>query len=348
MPARPGGYTRASTASRDSILGIHGRLTDEVEKWKIERTADMMVEMGASWLVEYFPWAYMEPSKGRYDWAHADMVIETAASRGLRLVARVDMVPEWARPADSTTRFLDQEHFADYAAFVAAFAFRYRGKVQDIVVWNEPNLRFEWGYRPVDPEAYTELLKVTHRAVRIANPDVAVVAAGLAPTLDTGEWGLNDLVYLQRMYDAGARFYFDKLAVHSYGWRSPPDDPPSPEKVNFARAELLRQVMEANGDAAKSVLITETGWNDHPRWSKAVRPAQRVQYSIQALDKAAREWPWAEAIVFWNFRLPKESRNYNDYFTFVTVDFTAKPIYEAFRQRAAGSPLQARLPAAGG
>lgn len=348
MPPPPEDGVRVSAAHRDSILGVHGRMTDEVEKWKIERTVDMMADMGASWLVEYFPWAYMEPSKGRYDWAHADMLIDSASSRGLRIVARVDMVPDWARPADSTSRFLDEARYSDYASFVAAFASRYRGKVNDIVVWNEPNLRFEWGYRPVDPAGYTALLKATYRAVKAANPEVSVVAAGLAPTLDTGEWGLNDLVFLQHMYDAGARFHFDKLAVHTYGWRSPPDDPPSPDRVNFARAELIRDVMVANGDAAKTVLITETGWNDHPRWSKAVRPALRIQYSLQAMEKAAQEWGWAELIAFWSFRLPRAARNYNDYFTFVTVDFAPKPIYRAFQQRAGGSLLQTELSHPGG
>ena len=46
------------------VMGMHTRLTDEVEEWKIARTLQMVREMGAPWLVEYFPWAYSEPSKG--------------------------------------------------------------------------------------------------------------------------------------------------------------------------------------------------------------------------------------------------------------------------------------------
>mgnify|MGYP007118539961 CR=1 FL=1 len=40
-------------------LGIHTRLTDEVEEWKIKQTLEMVREMGAPWVVEYFPWAYI-------------------------------------------------------------------------------------------------------------------------------------------------------------------------------------------------------------------------------------------------------------------------------------------------
>ncbi len=348
LPAPPKKPETVTTAKRDSVLGVHGRLTDEVEQWKIEKSADMMVEMGATWLVEYFPWAYIEPTKGQFDWSHSDMVVSAAASHGLKLIARLDMVPDWARPAGTTSRYLGEDHYADYASFAAAFAKRYRGRVDDIVVWNEPNLSFEWGYRPVDAAAYTELLKTAYIAIKKANPDVSVAAAGLAPTLDTGQWGLDDLDYLQQMYDAGARPYFDKLAIHDYGWRYPPDDPAAPDKVNFARAELVRQVMVKNGDAGKKVLITESGWNDDPRWTKAVTPAKRIQYSLRAVDKVEQEWPWVQAICFWNFRLPKDAHNYNDYFTFVRVDFTPKPIYEAFKERAEGRAVQTTTLLAGG
>jgi polysaccharide biosynthesis protein PslG len=323
----------APRSNHDPVLGVHGRMTDEVEPWKVERSVDLIDSMGAEWLVEYFPWAYLEPTKGAFDWGHSDMVIEAAAARGLKVIARLDMVPDWARPDGTPSRLLTEDHFPDYAEFAAAFAARYRGLVDDIVVWNEPNLSSEWGYRPVDPASYTRLLKCAYQAIKAANPGVSVLAAGLAPTLDTGEWALSDLVYLQRMYDAGAAPYFDKLAVHAYGWRNPPDDPASPDRINFARTELVRQVMVANGDDAKMIAITESGWNDHPRWTKAVRPAQRIQYSLRAAEKVSNEWPWVESISFWSFRLPKDARNYNDNFTFVSVDFRPKAIYEAFKER---------------
>lgn len=93
LPARSRQAPRVPSVPRESILGVHGRMTDEVERWKIGHSVDMMVSMGATWLVEYFPWAYMEPSRGRFDWAHADMVIDAAATRGLRVIARLDVRP---------------------------------------------------------------------------------------------------------------------------------------------------------------------------------------------------------------------------------------------------------------
>ena len=126
----------------------------------------------------------------------------------------------------------------------------------------------------------------------------------------------------------------DAIAAHTYGWKFPPDDPAQLERLNFARVELLRQVMARNGDAAKSIFITETGWNDSPRWTKAVRPAQRIQYTLRALQIAATEWPWLKAMCLWTFRLPSPSHDYNDYYTLVDTSFHPKPIYDQIRAHA--------------
>jgi hypothetical protein len=309
-------------------IGIHTRLTDEVEAAKIRRTLEMVREMGARWIVEYFPWAYIEPLSGLQDWKHADLVVDHAVHQGLTVVARLGMVPQWARPADSISSFLDEEHYPDFARFVGDFVSRYKGRIHYIIVWNEPNLSLEWGFRPVNPDAYTHLLQTAYQAAKAANPRIKVLAGALAPTLAPpgDEWAMNDLDYLRAMLDAGAADYFDALAVHAYGWTYPADSPPDPHVVNFRRVELLRRVLVEYGEADKPIMITEGGWNDHPRWTRAVKPAQRIQYTLQAYQMAAR-WDWCAAVVLWAFRYPWPAGSYLDYYTFVTPGFDPKPIY---------------------
>jgi hypothetical protein len=147
---------------------------------------------------------------------------------------------------------------------------------------------------------------------------------------------MNDLDFLQRMYDAGAKDSFDILAVHAYGWTEPPDAAPSPDHVNWRRTELQRDVMVRNGDAAKQMMITEGGWNDHPRWSKAVRPGQRISYTLGAYEMARTQWDWCLAANLWVFRLPRPAHSFNDYYTFVLDDFSPKPIYTAVQEYAQG------------
>lgn len=324
------------------LMGIHTRLTDEVEPWKVKRSLEMVREMGTPWIVEYFPWAYHEPAPGRYDWTHADLVVDHARRQGLTVIARLGFVPEWVRPDPdvqaTTVTYLDEAHYDAFAAYVAAFAQHFAGRVSHLVIWNEPNISLEWGYRPVDPEGYAALLRAVYGPAKAANPEVVVLGGALAPTLaPVGDpEGMNDLAYLERMLAAGAGQAMDALAVHAYGWQAPPDAPASPDAVNWRRTELLRQLLVEGGHEAMPIYVTEGGWNDHPRWTKAVQPSQRAAFTLRAYQLAAEEWPWCQAVVLWAFRYPRSANTYQDYFTFVTVDFLPKPIYYAVQRYARG------------
>lgn len=321
---------------------VHTRLIDEVEDWKIQHTLQLVREMGANTIVEFFPWAYIEVANDSYSWASADRIVRYARNEGLHIIARMGLVPEWARreipEAYATLNTLPESAYDDFAEFVALFAERYAGVIDHIILWNEPNLAFEWGYRQVDPAGYAALLRAVYARAHAANPNVVILAAPLAPTLEPpgSASGLNDLLYLDALYEAGAAPYFDALAVHTYGFTEPPDAEPGFERLNFRRAELLHDIMQKHGDTAKPVYITETGWNDHPRWTKAVRPSLRAAYTVEALRLAETQWPWLEKMCLWAFRYPTDTLNYPDNFTLVTADFQPRPIYYAVQAYARG------------
>lgn len=309
-------------------IGVHTRLTDEVEVWKIKHTLEMVREMGAPWIVEYFPWAYLEPFPGFFDWSHSDLVIDHANRQGLTVIARLGMTPEWARPRESASSFLTPEHYHNFGDFVQAFVERYGDRVDAIIIWNEPNLALEWGFQPLDPEGYTQLLQVAYQRAKAANPKIQVLGGALAPTLAPpgSDQAMNDLLYLGRMLDAGAGEAMDGLAVHAYGWVFPADDPPNPQVINFRRTELVHHLLLERGYADLPIYITEGGWNDHPRWTRAVKPAQRIENTLRAYE-LVKSWPWAKMMAVWAFRYPWPARTYLDYFTFVTPEFDPKPIY---------------------
>jgi hypothetical protein len=256
-----------------------------------------------------------------------------AEHEGLQVIARLGIVPAWARPKPSvqptTLNSLRPESYAAYAQFVAAFAARYQDRVLAIVPWNEPNLTFEWGGRQVTPAEYVELLRQIYVATKAAAPEVRILGGALAPTLETSPNAINDLDYLRGMYEAGGGAYFDAVGVHTYGFTLPTRDDPQADRLNFRRFELLRAIMQQHGDAAKPVYITETGWNDHPRWRNAVTPGRRVTYTLDALQLAEQSWPTVQRMCWWYFRYPVPQRGYPDYFAFVTSEFRVKPIYTA-------------------
>ncbi len=328
-----------------SQVCMHTRLIDEVEEWKLQRTLQLVREMGANTIVEFFPWAYIERSPDQYDWSSTDRIVRHARNQGIHIIARLGLVPGWARQtADdpraerSTLNTLPVDRFDDFAQFAADFVERYAGIIDHLIIWNEPNLAFEWGYQQVDPRGYVELLRTVYAPIHAANPNAVVLAAGLAPTLEPvgSPNGLNDILYLEALYANGAADYFDALAVHTYGFTEPPDAEPLPTALNFRRAELLRAVMVEHGDADTPVYITEMGWNDHPRWTKAVHASQRVTYTLDALRMVENDWQWAAKACLWVFRYPYPTFSYPDNFTFANTEFQPRPIYYAVQAYARG------------
>lgn len=316
---------------------VHTDLIHEVDEWKIQRTLQFAREMGASYVVEFFPWAYIEGAEGVFDWSQADRIIRHAQNQDVQIIARLGLVPHWARDEQTTLNTLSREADAQFAEFVRTFTQRYAGIIDDVVIWNEPNLAFEWGFGDFSPERYAELLKVVYPQAKIGNSAVRVLAGALAPTLEPidSEYGFNDVLYLERMYQAGAGDYFDVLAVHTYGFNQPADAEPASDVLNFRRVELLRDVMVGYGDSDKPLTITEGGWNDYPDWSYRVTSAERITYTLEAFEQVGA-WDWAEQLCLWIFRHPSDRDSYRDGYVMVSPDFDRYPIYYAVQSYATG------------
>lgn len=316
---------------------VHTDLIHEPPESSIQMSLQLIREMGAPTIVEFFPWAYIERSQGVYDWDQPDLILKHAENQGIRIIARMGFVPEWARPKETSFNYIDAEGIEHFTNFVAEFARRYAGSIDHLIIWNEPNLAFEWGFQSTDPARYIAMLQAVYSPLHEANPNIVVLAGALAPTLEPegSPNGLDDLLYLRGMYEAGAKDYFDALAIHTYGFNDPPDASPDPRSLNFRRAELLHEIMVAYGDAQKPVYITESGWNDYPRWTQAVRPSQRIGYTLSAFQ-VVDNWEWAETLCLWIFRHPTPRNTHRDGFTLVTPFFQIKPIYYAIQAYARG------------
>lgn len=321
-----------TVTTRNPKIGVHLRLSGTDDQVLMREQLAQVREMGAPWAVDLFPWAYVQPRGPRaWDWRGADLLVAHARQQGVQLIARLDIVPEWARNQDETDRHLDPDHYDDFARYAAAFAARYRDTVRYVVIWNEPNLNLEWGLRAPDPGAYAALLKVVYPAVKQANPQMQIAAGALSPGGTIDGVRMDDLQFLRGMLDADAPF--DTLAIHAYGAQSPPAAEPHPDRVNFRRVEVYRDELRRLG-IFKPMLITEGGWNDHPRWSGAVSPAERLRWTVQAYDLALG-WDDMIAVCLWQFRGPL-THSYQDNYSFVAADGTPKAIYWAVREYATG------------
>lgn len=322
--------------------GANFFLDREVEDWKRDRTVRMAREAGIVWAKQQFSWEEIEKSKNQFDWTKSDQIIATFEKYGMQIIARLDRPPAWAHK-DKTIPQAPPDNLNDYGDFIDAFVRRYRGRVNYIQIWNEPNIFPEWGNRPVDPAGYVALLQVAYQRAKAADPNLHVLSAPLAITLgegwaaDSPYWrNMDDLDYLDALYKAGAKDYFDILSANAFGLRATPDDPPDPKQLNFQRVALARQIMEKYGDTNKAVWINEYGWNASPPdfpsdqliWGRVPEQLQ-ADYTLRGIELARAKWNWLGVINIWYFRqvgdIPPDRSDY--YFRMVDVDFTPRLVY---------------------
>jgi GH35 family endo-1,4-beta-xylanase len=298
-------------------------------------------EAGFDAVVQVFSWLEIEPTREEWHWEYPDFVVRAAEHYDLDLIVRLDGLPAWVAEeaavgqvgnpsASSGHRFSD-----DYAAFASTVAERYRGQIRGYIVWNEPNLAKEWGGRSPDPAAYTDMLRQTYEAIKAADPEATVVSAGLASTNHQNAEAMDDRVFLEAMYQAGAGAYFDALGAHPYGFVYPPDDPQGAHNgLNLVRLLDLRAIMEAHDDGHKPIWVTELGWTTagvgEGSWL-TVTSQQQADYLKGAWRRARREWPWLQVFTVWNLSQGLPPTDEMAGYSLLDESGEPKPAYHALR-----------------
>lgn len=201
------------------------------------------------------PWSVMEPSgPGQFEpraLAYADHLMADAGKSGIKVIAFTDSTPCWASsaPAPLLRRCTPgnpgkasswpPSNPATYAAFMAFLAQRYGPDLAALEVWNEPDQSNELYFAgPNKPKRYTELVRAAYPAIKAVAPSVPVLAGSLV--------GYNGK-FLQAMYAAGIKGYYDGLSVHFY-------------TLTLASLREFREVQVANGDTSP-LWLDEFGWS---------------------------------------------------------------------------------------
>lgn len=354
----------------------------------VRQSLEMAHTMGARYIRLQVPWEDIE-IHGRGDftdrrnleavgaisaWAKYDRIVAIADELDLELVMRIDRPPDWARQFVQTLPGWEEglerdpnstgppDDFEDYGRFVERVVARYRGSVQYFQLWNEPNLANEWNWQTPNPQDFVALLRVGALAVKDANPEAFVIFPSLAPVDGLDKRApISELEYLDAVYRAGGRQFFDIMSAQAYGLGQPPDEHryvrltsprehewtwtrPIDTRVDVSRIVLLREVMEQHGDAGTPVWISEAGWNSAPEsipperrytWGAPVTEEQKGEYLTGYLERARDEWSWVGVSFVWMLRYggyrPPDPADPTPYFALIERDFTPLPAYAALR-----------------
>lgn len=213
--------------------------------------------LGAKWVRVFVPWSDIEPARGQQaaNWlGEYDRVLATLP-KGSHAIFDVVGTPGWENSAGGNA---PPANAADYAALLHSLAARWAGtgKVGAYEIWNEEDASRWWSGAP-DPGAYTRLLQSAYTAVKSADPNAAIVLGGL-----TG----NDYHFLQGVYEAGGKGYFDAVGVHTdtaCNIASPESFIRDPDgridEDSFLGYREVHATEVANGDD-KPIWMTEASW----------------------------------------------------------------------------------------
>ncbi len=219
-------------------------------------------DLGVGAIRRDFTWAHIEPEQGAFDWSGTDRLVDAAEAAGVDLLPILDYGAPWAS-ADGSTG--PPEDPADFAAFAAAVAERYAGRVRAYEIWNEQNVGLVFWPPVEDPEAYGALLVAASAAIREADPDAIVSFGGVfGPELifnTDGETFVRQVA--EAVPDLGD--HVDLMAFHPYRYPFS-----APEHADETQASLLDDVcsmaglMEELGMPDHGLWMTELGWHTAP------------------------------------------------------------------------------------
>lgn len=193
----------------------------------------------------YVDWPELEPEKGQWKFSTLDQYVDLAEQHHVDVLLPLVFSPQWAssRPKEKSQYSpgnaappLDMNAWTTYVRTVAT---RYKGRIHEYEIWNEPNVPNIFSGTP---DQMLELTKEASLVLKEVDPSVTVVSPSAA---------YNGLSWLQTFLQKGACKYVDVVGFHFYA--------NTPEDV-LPLASQVREAMTRSGCGSKPLWDTEAGW----------------------------------------------------------------------------------------
>jgi hypothetical protein len=309
--------------------------------------------LNITWVREQLPWNRIETSPGVYDWSTLDAQIQVANANGLHVSFVLQGAPSWHLHPPCNL-----PGASDMAAYATAVAQRYNGNnghgyIDSFEIGNEEYTPFQLA--PASScsiaDNYVPVLKAGYEAVKSNSPHALVITFGSAWESIQGI-----TTFYQRMYQLGAKPYFDAANLHYYNHVASTDanpalaDPGKPDYPTFdQRWETVHQIMERNGDGNKGIWISEVGWPTMTKKSApntpTVSPQTQASYLQYVLTQAMQSHVVSK--VFW-YTINTANSLYHDraddIYPNYPNDSTPLPAFKTYQQFVAQHPTWSGAP----
>jgi hypothetical protein len=306
------------------------------------RELDTLAAHRVQWVRLDVGWPMIQPRRGSFDTAwgvpFVEQLIDAARAKGMKVLVTFWQTPSWANGGKGLV--VPPDNPQDYANALSFLVKRWGGKVDAWQVWSEPNTADFMN--PPDARRYVPLLQAAYRAAKAADPAEPIVFGGTM-YVDT-DW-------ITKAYDAGAKGYFDIMAVHAYQGQAdgPPEAADTGDRWNMTHVDALVQLMRSRGDGSKPIFFTEFGWSVHgnppgiPVWERGVTEAQQADYLRRSVQLVQQRWPQVTAMFWYNSRDKRTGSAHQDGFGLMRRDFSPKPVLGAIKSLAGASSAAGAL-----
>ncbi len=288
----------------------------------LNQAVGLMKEAGVSFVRLDFLWEDIEPEKGKFQFEKYDYIVDLLYKNNIGILGLLDYSAPWASPSQKWNNPSDNNRmFLEYARRVIN---RYKDKVKYWEVWNEPDSSIYW-VKQDGLKSYCRLLKEAYLLAKNEDPECKILNGGFA----------NGILSVNRLYDNGAKDYFDILNIHIF------ESPLNPQAIKrvLSYARLSYKVMQRNGDLDKKIWVTEIGSPGVKRglkvkdWWLGRNPNERQQadWLRQVFTQLIREKNVER--VFWAFFRDCNAhwKNGIDYFGLLRWDYSKKPAFFAYQ-----------------
>ena len=284
--------------------------------------------MGFNWIKQQIEWKRFENVQGAIEFGPMDSLVNAANAAGINLLFSTVNAPDWAREPGFDAGVggppQDPQTFANFNGAVAA---KYCGSsLKAIEVWNEQNLHYEWGNRPLNPAEYVALLAPSYAAIKAACPSMYVISGALTPAGNNPPYAADDFQYLEGMFKAGVANYADGIGAHPSGYNVPPSatweqaceaiqkhgnsfngacDSPHHSWSFRSTMEGYWNIMNVYGAGNKKIWPTEFGWAAggafDPRYAYANDNTfeEQAQWTVEAYQMM-KNWGFVGPAFLWN------------------------------------------------
>jgi len=222
----------------------------------LDSAITLAADLRPDWLYVPVDWSQTFSTPEQADWENLDKVMRVASQGEISVAISLTDSPDWALTAQGPDPALT-------AQVALSIARRYPGQVQALELFPRANTRQGWG-SSADPAAYLKLVQTVRQAFQAEGIQAIFIGAGLQPLSSSpAEGDMNDLVFLQGLYDNGSRDWMQVVSIQYIDLTGEPLSAPSDGEYRMLRHyEQIRKVMVANGHLNGLLWITQLNLPD--------------------------------------------------------------------------------------